>query len=150
MDAVCLGKSVCPQGNWCWSERETLVCLLPSGSLLFCAEIVPYVWSLGMLYYSWLRLGLWVLCGHPLMATIAQVLSLPVFMSALFGYTSLLHFCLTPLGYIETSAFIHIRNAFCSSTCLTVPCCHFSLYCGYSQRAKGTLHYRWETRYKYS
>lgn len=147
-----LWKSVCPQGIRCWIGRETLVCLIPYVSLLFCAEIALPAGSLGMLCYSLLRLAFGCLgtVWTPLLVTIAQVLYLPALMSALFEYTTPPHFGLPPLGYIETPGLIYIKSTFSSPTCLTMSCYPFCLYCGYSQWTRDTLHCIWEAGHKSS
>ena len=45
--------------------------------------------------------------------------------SSLWAHESSSHFCIPPLGYIETSGFMYIRNASSSPICLTFSGFHF-------------------------
>lgn len=122
----------CAQGSLCvlrlirCGMRATPVCVLPSVSLLCSAKIATYAWSLGTLCDSLPRLGLWALCGHPGLVSIAQILHLPCPNAhSLWVHWSSPPVCITPLGSIETSGFIYTRSAFSRPTCLTMSCCHF-------------------------
>lgn len=85
--------------------------------------------SLGMLCPSLLRAGLWLLCGHPLLITIAQILHLPCPNAiSLWAHQFSPHFRIPALGYMEISGFTHIRSAVSSTfICLTMFSFHFPL-----------------------
>lgn len=101
------GEVLCPQGNMGWSEKGSLVCLLPSGSLLLRAGTAKpsTAGSLGMRCFSaetWAPDAVWTLTAD----NIAQVLHLPVRMPAPLGTLVLSTVFTLALGHTEAS--IHV------------------------------------------